>query len=705
MTHTSCNLMSKIVKAAMAISLLLVALNANADDSIPAKELQEITVTADRGWIEGNKTVFIPTKSEKKLANSPATLINNMDFPQLQVVDGKILGPDGKEVTLFINGRKMQPIDISTFWPKLAKRVEYIRHPDEANFEGAEHAVNFIMTEYESGGVTRVNVMQDFPNINLGWYDVASKLEYKRMTYGAQFHGSYRRDHSQKSSGVESYRDLYYNNNHYDQIDRDYEEHSFARDNIMNASLSAAFNNSRWMVFHRATFIWFQNPGSGSTGNNLWTDNIFGSENSTSRTDGLSISPSITGGYTYQFNPRWYLHFFWQYSHSSNKSNSRSRIGECETIFNSSKERNDNLTFGFMPTFYAGDKITLQLYGEGKFKWFNTLYAGSFDNRIKQSRRELKAYLNLFWKVSKVVKIALRPQIYSGVYTTGEIRKTELTPGLSASVGVYPSDKVSLSGSVTYFSFTPPASSVSTALVQNSELLWVEGNPYLKSPKNWYFSVNASYLPFRWLSISGNVDYRIDADEEVSLYRIAPADLGGLVKSLENATMHHGYAYLALNSRILDGRLSINVRPEWWYHKAVACDANMNQAHELNHCVVYADVAYILRNCRFNVSYNTPQKELMRAGCETVRRDGSYSLGFSYGTGDFYLNVTLRNLFDKYSKRKKVYDSPYYYTSYRSYEIGRYVSINLTYTLGYGKKINRNIQSSSFDLPESSVLK
>lgn len=143
-----------------------------ANDSIAVKNLDELVVTGDRMWISDGIVNIVPSKQEKKLSDSPASLIKAMHLPFVQEKDGVVTSLSGEEVKFFINGEKADEIDIATFWPKHVKLVQYIDNPGDPTYEGAKHVINFSMREYEAGGVTRVRAFQRFPNN--GIYTAAS---------------------------------------------------------------------------------------------------------------------------------------------------------------------------------------------------------------------------------------------------------------------------------------------------------------------------------------------------------------------------------------------------------------------------------------------------------------------------------------------------------------------------------------------------
>ncbi len=191
-------------------------LYAEPNDTISPRQLKEVSVLGERGWIENGIINYIPSKSEKKLSNSPATLIKSMHLPFIKEKDGLIISASGEIIPVFINGEKAENIDLATFWPKEVKRVQYIENPSDPRYEGAKYAVNFIMPVYKVGGVTRVNLFQKMPNN--GYYTAASKLVHKKMTYGFLLSGNYYRDHRSDMTGETQYRDIFYEQKKYDLI-------------------------------------------------------------------------------------------------------------------------------------------------------------------------------------------------------------------------------------------------------------------------------------------------------------------------------------------------------------------------------------------------------------------------------------------------------------------------------------------------------
>lgn len=155
------------------------------ENDVKTTTLQELVVTSDYAWVDGEKFVFVPRKNEKNLATDAISLIENMHIPVLYVDKGNIKSRTGGSVSIFINGVPADDMDMSTFWPKNALRVEFMESSPDPKFEGKHNILNFIMKDYALGGLTKLRGRQVIPNE--GSYEASSKFVYKKMTYNAMF--------------------------------------------------------------------------------------------------------------------------------------------------------------------------------------------------------------------------------------------------------------------------------------------------------------------------------------------------------------------------------------------------------------------------------------------------------------------------------------------------------------------------------------
>ena len=94
-----------------------------------------------------------------------------------------------------------------------------------------------------------------------------------------------------------------------------------------------------------------------------------------------------------------------------------------------------------------------------------------------------------------------------------------------------------------------------------------------------------------------------------------------------------------------------------------------------------------------NEDYNTPEKSI-GAWSNGVRKSigSTYGLYAGYNTGGFNVALQFRNWFGGHSYLDAELNNPrlLYYTRQWNASLARSVSLSLTYTFGYGKKVSHN---------------
>lgn len=683
------------------LSIIMVQISvaiACADDSIPAQELKEVEVMGERAWISEDGTFnFIPTKKEKRLSNSPASLIRAMNLPLLRESDGVITLTTGDSVEIFINGEKAEEIDLSTFWPMDVKTVQYMENPKDSKYAGATHAVNFITRQYKAGGVARADGFQNIPN--LGHYSLASKLVYKKMTFGAKFSGSYMREHRASSYGETAYNNLYYDGDFHEEIKRVEENSGIQRFNDFHCALNAKYSSERFIANHTFIIGCYINPKSGSESSGNWTDDLFGSSHSSSSTSSRTLSPQIKGNYYVKLSEKWHLPWTLEYVFSDNKASSWNSIGNMPDIYNHTHEKTNSFNVGINPWYYISNRMYIQLILSSRFQNFSTSYSGSSDVEQEQSRIRTTANITLGWSPSRTINVTFSPGFDLTQWNIGDVHEHTLLPTANTSIRWSPSRKYRASGFVK-FSVTPPTASESNpVMVRNSELMWSMGNPYLKSYTCWDFYLNNTYLIKDGLSLGAVFSCSLVDNEIIPDYKAADRELGGLIKENVNSKDYSELRGLvSLNWTIPGTGLSLSVDPHWNYtHIRDGRNGGFSRFY------LTGRANYTFSNCRLDFSYTSPYRGLYMGGMEHTWRQDRCDIGFTYGNGNIFLDVRVLNIFHNHMKRWRSFTSPYFSTNYTSFETGRQLSVGLTYTFGYGRKVDKSIDIDDPQSVESSV--
>ena len=606
----------------------------NVEQSASEKHLQEITVMAERGWIEDGKIIFLPSKSEKNLSNSPATLIESMHLPMLKVKNGEITSMSGDNVAIYINGVKANQNDLATFWPKLAKRVEYIENPTDAKYQGNLYVVNFVMTEYEAGGITRGSI--DLQTPSYGRISVASKLVYKKMTFGATFNGTLDKDDNTETISKETYKDLYYNDDFYNSISREYHQKSISKERNLNAAINAKYTNGEFIATHTIALGFKKTPENKLWGSDRWNPSIFSGDSSYDNSSAKSFTPQISGDYQGKLADKWFLWGGWGYAHAHNTNNSLSKIGDSDAIINGSKEVINTLKFNLSAAFYATKKWRFQIQTNGSVNWYDTRYTGSTNQQSSMERVDCRGLLCAIWKPNDKISAYLMPGINISQWSTGDLHEQVLSPVLGSSFSWMISRKASLNWRANLINGTPKSSYTNPVLVRQSEILWTQGNPYLKGKYDFDTYISANLLACNWFQISTFVSYRrLNASMNFD-YTPMPKEYGGILKSpLESNVEEQVQTSVDFDFSLLNNTLSLSLYPQYNYYKA-----HGKYANSLNAFSYYAIAAYTFRNCRFKLKYFGHRDQMHSAGMADFRHRDTCDFEFTYGNGNLYLSAT-----------------------------------------------------------------
>lgn len=668
-------------------------------DTLPDQFLKEVVVKSERAWIEGNKAIFLPTKSEKNLANDAASLLERMHIPTVIIDNGQIKSITGKTVSLFINGQEASGIDLSTFWPKLAKRVEYIENPTDPQFKGVDVAINFIMTEYAVGGITRLHGWQELPNY--GTYGISSKLVYKRMTYGVQLGGRYSRDHMTSRSGNEKYHNVFYDGTSHESITRDFEGHSVTRDDNADATLSARYRTDKWMVLNNASLSWNRNPGGSTFDRTGWKPEIFDSEFSSTADNSRMLSPQLSGTCAYQVNQKGFVAIDWSYAYARSHSRYAFSADGLSSFFNQTAEDSHSGSATLRSNFRINQKLFVSGSISSSMNWFSTIYTGATAALSKQWRGQTAVTARGTWSFSDDLSLTLRPGVlatYWHINGTPHYRKFEPTAEANIYWGF--SSKGYLSGSLYYTSTAPLASQSGNVLLRQTELEWMAGNAALRSSSEWLAMVSAMWLPVNSFRISFSGYYSRTDNLVITDYAAAPSELGGVIKTFANARPFDKYrAGLIFNYSCLGNRMNITAAPELSHYRA-----HGRYAAHLTSCYAFAKIGYTVGNCEISAEYTIPSRQLANGGMTTIKKSDSFDLGFTYGNGDLLLKVTADNILNKHTRLRTYTDAGVYTSFDETLQTGRKALIILSYTFGYGKKVDRDINISGPSAVQSGVL-
>ncbi len=661
-------------------------------------ELEELVVKGENAWIENGKAVFIPQKSAKNLARDMASLIGRMNTGILTVDQGEIKTSGGQGVSLFINGVPVDDMDAATFWAKNALRVEYMPASDDPRFRGATNIVNFVMKEYVAGGLTRLNANQIIPND--GRYMASSKLVFGRMTYNAVFKGGYSRDHFSGSDRNEEYDDIWYDGNHYDIVSRHEESSQTNRQNDIYAGINARYTDKKhFNADHSVALQWNENPSSLVKGIADYSPRIIDGNEILSISTSRSLSPKVTGNYSYYTNKRWAFFGDWSLAHSHNNNFSAYEEGLSNPIETSVRENVYNIFGNLAAQFKVTEKMFMRFSASEKYDIYNMAYRGNTTSDQKQKNSTTDIKLEWWYTPIPNLNIFLMPQLTIFDYDVdSRYHNTDCMPGLTADIGYRLNRKSNLNLRLFYHQQSPMASTRNDLILRQTELKWLEGNPSLKPQDYYWLTLTYFVMPVSWLNTSVALQSIHKTNQSLILYRGGGKEYDGVVGQYLNSAIENRLgAIWDFTLNFIDGRLRIHNQLEYSYQ-------HVSRYGSLHWLRVRPSITWDFGNCSLTAQYGSPQKNILPGGTGTGKGPHYYGLNFSYGNGNLIVDVELNEIFDKRLYHTTFFESgPYSYTS-RSWKKGRSVAVSLTYTFDYGKKVDPSINISTQEIRSTSVL-
>lgn len=691
--------MRNLLISCMFMSFSYVQSYAEIIDSIPTIDLKEFVVEGERAHIESDKVVYIPTKTEKKLSNSPESLIEQLHSPLFRK-DGDIMRDiNGSELKYFINGKEASSIDLDNFWTNDVISVEYLPISTDPKYRGVRGIINFIVTEYEYGGVTKVSGNQEF--VERGYYSASSKLVYKDMTFGVLFNGGYL---AKKNEAItdESYHDLWYDGAKYKEVTSVGKYEMCPKNRTIKAAFSAVYNKSGKYISHYAGFAWDDAPEYSDTYVHEWKPNLFNSTSRITTSSKNTISPQLSGNYSLTFNDHNALYATWTYTYARNKRRTTSTEIAGRTYENANMENMHRGRISISPTYIFSPKAYLQATLNTTMTWYDIHYAGTYDNTDRRFENAAKFGVLGFWQPSEKIYFSIMPGLTVDYARSNGCKiRSSVQPDGYFDVSWTPNSKLSLYSSVSYTISPPITAKANDAMVRESELMWLKGNIGLPCMNITRAMATATWMPLAWFSGACNLMYTRFGNNAVTAYEAAAEEMGGLIKTYSYAKSYDVFrANLNLSFSLLKNSLVFYGRPVWKYEGYSGFYAARG-IHTFSYDV---GVSYRIRNFGFNISYNSSDKSIGDGGQSIVKYRDNLGFSATYGNGNVFILFGIDNITHSKEKSSEIFVSPHYDRTNDYLFMGRKVYLTVSYTFGYGKKVSSSIDISSPDIPKSGAL-
>ena len=667
-------------------------------------QLNEVVVEGRTQRVIKNGVEYIPGKNMKKTALDAYRLLYNMQIPKLVVspIDNSVKSPTGQDVSIYIDYVKATPQELGGMRPEDVLRVEVLDYPEDPRFEGSLRVVNFIMKHYEWGGYTKLTAFGWTLNGEYVEGSAYNKFVSGSWTIDAFVKGGGAWDSKYRANDTQSFRDFNYAGTHIDELTRtESVEDYYERNNSQQASARFIYNTKKHYISHTRGYSRNAMPYRNSDMSVHFTRGFMPTSEATDSHSTQSINATVSGHYRF-FMPRGNTLFVtWNFSHSGNNAHSSYALAGQSPIVNGNRERANSpqLTLNYAKRFAHNNSLTVLIASFNTF--YDTDYTGSYTGKEKMTSSENMAFIQYTQNWAFGLSLFARA---GASYTLGRLNGENLlhqwNPRFGLQFQYRPNDKNMFGLEGWMYNSYPNPSMANGALVRSNELLWNQGNPDLKSVLGRSCEASYTFIPRNNFSLSASVNYEIGINRPYYDYVSVPG-IDGLVRTygFDNREKQLK-ALITASLRLFNNSLGLYVQG------GVQRQVNSG-SHAMNKTslIGMAYVNYFIGNFSATVYCAAPDKTIYGTAGRYFRGIPGHGLNLAYSLKSFDFGFDVVNIFSNghshFSYGSRLFSSEGWNWSNG---FAKSLRLSVTYTLPYGKQVNRNNELQDATQNRSAIL-
>ena len=671
------------VKGSVEESINKDSIESQINSDVKVNELQEVTVSGNSIIRTRNSVTLFPSKRNKSFACGGLDVLSNANLPEIQVnpATGTVSSTDGTSVTFFIDYQPASMQQLADLRPQDIMKIEILSSPEDPRFQNAKVVANYIMKKYEYGGYTKFNGDQFVPAF-VGRYGIYSKFSYKKMSYDVSAGLNYNlRGNStgERSDAVYEFGS--------DELSRKSKTEKYkstqllprvsARINYSAAGVSIVnsfgFNYSRLNPFRsteQVTYSKYLDSGESHMNKSQRNRNFV-----------------WNGNYYFALPREMSISFYANLNLGDNKDISAYALNEGLPIRNNITEKIIDVVASLTLSKKLGAH-NIGVSAAGGWNRHKLVYEDVLQNDVYNREGYGQIALSAGLEFNK---FSLRPSLTLSLSSEkmNDVKFTKLYPKAFVPFYLQFTRRSSLNGSFEFAMGSADAAQRSPVLVRINEIDAVRGNENLKSYKFYNGRLGYSYTFGSWLSTRVDAQFNCQDNILVPVYSIIDYQSFGklMVRDVINdGAIYNSSLTLSLSGNYFKNNLSVRLS---------GSINNYAQRGDVNRTKYYAqywlNASYYIGDFRIN-GYFSPSSRQYTAWYD-VKTPMYWYLGASWAHNGLFIDVRFNNPFIKsYKSSTKTFSCDIY--SYKnvaySPEYHQSVKIAISYSFGYGKKLNRN---------------
>lgn len=338
----------------------------------------------------------------------------------------------------------------------------------------------------------------------------------------------------------------------------------------------------------------------------------------------------------------------------------------------------------------GGDNINRLSYsGTNSYyeRFHNAFVAGLFGYQLTSKNVRLYADAGVYWSQSDINSL-----VYTDTY-----------PFVHVNLKYSPNSKNSFTIFLQYANATPGINQKAPDILQDNEFMYVSGNPLLENSRNLMINLGYTWMPSNAFGLSAFGNLNEFFDRQLTTYEHYK-DGEALIRNYRNSgNFIKGEIGFAVNWNLLEGKLQIYGRPKQTFYKSTGV---YNKTY--NPLSVTVQATYYLNSFYFQAYYQSPDKMMFTSSPQINKSRNFHSLTVGWANSEWNIRFMGANFFNRgWSSAQIVTESPLY-TEYRE-NIGTSshsrINVSITYTFGYGKKVQRGNEVGEQSGANSAIMK